>query len=299
MGKDYYKTLGISKNSNEETIKKAYRKMALKYHPDKNNGDDTKFKEISEAYVVLSDKTKRDKYDNYGVDGLDNTNNNFNFNFNDLDANDIFTSVFGNSAFNFTGSGVNISRNIFNIQSMNQTKNEIVHNVFCSLEELYSGKTKKMKIKKKIQNNMGRIQIVSEIISIVIKPGWKCGTKIKFCGKGDILLGRKPQDIVFIIKEFSHKYYTRINDDLRYILRLSLLESLCGYKRKIMGIDGKDIELDVESCSNNGSIRKIKGLGMPTKLYNRGDLLIEYDVVYPKKLSMHQRNGIKNILNNE
>lgn len=72
MGKDYYKTLGIQKGASDEDIKKAYRKLALKYHPDKNKaaGAEEKFKEIAEAYEVLSDKKKRDVYDRYGEDGL-------------------------------------------------------------------------------------------------------------------------------------------------------------------------------------------------------------------------------------
>ena len=72
MGKDYYKTLGIQKGATDEDVKKAYRKLALKYHPDKNKaaGSEEKFKEIAEAYEVLSDKKKRDVYDRYGEDGL-------------------------------------------------------------------------------------------------------------------------------------------------------------------------------------------------------------------------------------
>lgn len=72
MGKDYYRTLGIAKTATDEDIKKAYRKLALKYHPDKNKaaGAEDRFKEIAEAYEVLSDKKKRDVYDKYGEDGL-------------------------------------------------------------------------------------------------------------------------------------------------------------------------------------------------------------------------------------
>lgn len=72
MGKDYYRTLGLQKGATDEDIKKAYRKLALKYHPDKNKspGAEDKFKEIAEAYEVLSDKKKRDVYDRYGEDGL-------------------------------------------------------------------------------------------------------------------------------------------------------------------------------------------------------------------------------------
>lgn len=72
MGKDYYKTLGIPKGSTDEDIKKAYRKLALKFHPDKNKspGAEEKFKEVAEAYEVLSDKKKRELYDKYGEEGL-------------------------------------------------------------------------------------------------------------------------------------------------------------------------------------------------------------------------------------
>lgn len=72
MGKDYYKILGVAKSANDDDIKKAYRKLALKYHPDKNKEPDSeeKFKEVAEAYEVLSDKKKRDVYDRYGEEGL-------------------------------------------------------------------------------------------------------------------------------------------------------------------------------------------------------------------------------------
>lgn len=78
MGKDYYKVLGLSRSATEEEVKKAYRKLALKFHPDKNKsaGAEEKFKEIAEAYEVLSDKKKRDVYDQFGEEGLKGTHNN-------------------------------------------------------------------------------------------------------------------------------------------------------------------------------------------------------------------------------
>ena len=131
----YYDILGIQPNASESEIKKAYRKMALQYHPDKNQseGADAKFKQVGEAYEILSDPEKKKQYDTYGVDGI---------NQNDLGGSpfDIFKHFFGNES----------SSNFFNFQSGKQKKkgNDSVHPIEISLEELYIGKTLKISLNK-------------------------------------------------------------------------------------------------------------------------------------------------------
>lgn len=149
---DYYAVLGLQKTANENEIKKAYRKLAMKYHPDKNQNDknaEDKFKEISEAYSVLSDPEKRKIYDKYGKDGL-NQQGGMNFN-----ANDIFKHFFGNSFggdddndFNPFG---NFFGNSFNQSSYKQTKRkqkgrDIITHLNVELKDLYCGKTFKRKV---------------------------------------------------------------------------------------------------------------------------------------------------------
>jgi len=294
MGKDYYKILGINKTYSQPDIKKAYRKLALQFHPDKNKSDsaETRFKDISEAYAVLSDKSKKKLYDQYGEDGLkmgdsdsSNTYSGFNvnqgFRFESMDAHNIFSQVFGNSGVNRT----------FNIRT---TARDTIHKIYCSLEELYVGKTKKMKITKRIQDsNTNSITTVSKLLTIDIKPGWKQGTKIRFNGEGDDLNRRPPDNIVFIIIEKPHDRFTRDGDDLKYNINLSFTESFCGYTRTIEGIDGKKLNISMDTVVLPKNIHALSSNGMPKKNGSRGDLVLTYNIKYPSKLTDKQKEIIK------
>lgn len=149
---EYYDLLGLNKTATQEEIKKAYRKLAMKYHPDKNKDDpnaEQKFKEISEAYSVLSDEEKRKIYDKYGKKGLEN-NGGMNFN-----ANDIFQQFFGGgspfgSFFGFDGGfgGHNFSSfSGSNFTKPKRKTEDIISECHLTLEELYNGKILKRKIK--------------------------------------------------------------------------------------------------------------------------------------------------------
>ena len=137
---DYYKILGVNKDADENEIKKAYRKLAIKYHPDKNLGNkeaEEKFKEINEAYEVLSDKDKRSKYDMYGKEGLNGGAN--------IDPMDIF-----NKMFNGFNGGFNDPFNIFNFQRQKPKPKPIIKDVYFDLEDFYVGRTKKLRITRHI-----------------------------------------------------------------------------------------------------------------------------------------------------
>ena len=288
--KKYYEILGITKNATESDIKKAYRKLALKYHPDKiDDNCDKKFKEITEAYSILSDKDKRREYDtDINCNNFSSQHSNTNF-----DAEQVFNNVFGkDQPFNFFNNiNVNSKRN-FNI-NINQSKNEVIHNLNCSLEELYNEKTKKMKIIKKIQLlDTREIKTVSEIVQINLKGYWKEGTKIRFDGKGDCLIGCKPQDIVFIIREKFNPNFNRLGDDLQINLSLSFTESLCGFKREIDLIDGSKYAIDTVQCCIDNKIFVIEGKGMPKKNGDFGNLLVKSNISFPTSLTKKQRDGI-------
>lgn len=296
MGKDYYNILGIKRDANQADIKKMYRKMALQYHPDKNqeSGAEDKFKEISEAYAVLSDDKKKKLYDQFGEEGLKADQSGGGgfpgFRFHPSDAHNIFSQVFGNRG--GMGQSFSFTSNMGNFRNMH--RRPVVHEINCTLEELYTGVTKKMKIRKRIQDSTtNKITNVSKIVNIDIKPGWKSGTNMRFEGAGDELNGQPSQDIIFVIKEKKHSRFERENDNLKYHIVLCIGEALCGFTKNVEGVDGKNIPITVEVCSVPGNIHMVKGNGMPKNDGSRGDLFIQYSIRFPKELTSNQKQMVR------
>lgn len=307
MSKDYYKILDIDKKANDDTIKKAYRRLAMKWHPDKNPENqeqaETKFKEISAAYEVLSDKKRRKEYDQFGVEGFNNTNR-----FNRKNPEDVFEQFFrqtnSQNPFNFnfsqsfSGPDMNFSfktKSQGNRSHVNQSI-DVVHELNCTLEELYSGKVKKIKINKRLQDSHSRmITNVQKILEINIKPGYKSGTKIKFNGEGDELINQPKQNIIFVLKEQPHNKFKRDGDDLIYNMNITIGESLYGFKKEIHYLDNTKLNFGVDVCSPPGGTHVVDNYGMPKKNGSKGKLLITYNIKYPAKITEEQKKHLKNI----
>lgn len=270
MGKDYYQILGVSKGAADDEIKKAYRKLALKYHPDKNKtaGAEEKFKEVAEAYEVLSDKKKRDVYDKYGEDGLKggagqgNTSNNYSYAYHGdpratfaqfFGSSNPFGNIFGNSGgsmfddeMDFDDGFIRMSHGppgmgAFRSQSFNvhgspmgRSKEKvqdpaIEHDLYVSLEDIMRGCTKKMKISRRVLQADGTSRKEDKVLTINVKPGWKAGTKITFQKEGDQGLNKIPADIVFIIRDKPHPLFKREGNDIRYTTSISLKQVSANY----------------------------------------------------------------------
>ncbi|KAJ1972620.1 Molecular chaperone (DnaJ super), partial [Dimargaris verticillata] len=313
MAKDYYGILGVSKDATEDQIKKAYRKEALKWHPDRNPDSkemaDKKFKEVSEAYEVLSDKGKRQIYDQFGEEGLKGGGSGggggpggaggfggfpggtFSFStsgggggfrpFTPSNAEDIFAQFF--SAGNGSGFGFRTQTNgdmssfmssggggspymdmdsgfggfPFGGHSHRQQPRRspvapppVQRPLPVSLEELYTGTTKKLKVKRHIVDQATGRQVPAEkILTVDIKKGWKPGTKIKFAGAGDESPGGHTQDIEFTLQEKPHPVFKRDGDNLSVRIDLPLVEALTGFKRSIQTLDGRSL-----SIQDNGQV---------------------------------------------
>jgi len=339
MGKDYYKVLGVPKTAKEDEIKKAYRKLALKWHPDKNKsaGAEEKFKEISEAYDVLSNKEKREIFDKYGEEGLhgappsegDGMNMNFGgggpgfartFVFTSGNARDTFARAFGGddefadiigglggfSFFNDSrgrkpGPRLNGMENfMFDVDGMApQSKKQKVQDqaiekdLFVSLEELASGCTKKMKISRKVLDERGISRNEEKILTVNVKPGWKAGTKITFPKEGDRKPGVVPADVVFIVKDKTHRHFTRDSkNNIIYTAKISLRDALAGGQVEVPTLDGRKLRLRKNGILNPDSTECIhgEGLPLPKDLSKRGDLIVKYDIRFPDELSSAQRD---------
>ncbi|KAK9150248.1 hypothetical protein Syun_008557 [Stephania yunnanensis] len=347
MGVDYYKILQVDRSAKEDDLKKAYRKLAMKWHPDKNPNNkkdaEAKFKQISEAYEVLSDPQKKAVYDQYGEEGLKGQvpppgaggpgggATYFNtgempsgFRFNPRSADDIFAEFFGFSTpfggmggmggmggggggggmrggSRFGGMFGEDMFSSFGEGSMNQAPRKaapIENPLPCSLEDLYKGTTKKMKISREIVDASGRAMTVEEILTIDIKPGWKKGTKITFPEKGNEQPNIIPADLVFIIDEKPHPVFTRDGNDLVVTQKISLVEALTGYTVQLTTLDGRSLTIPVTNVIHPTYEEVVprEGMPVPKDPSRKGNLRIKFNIKFPARLTADQKNGIKRLL---
>jgi DnaJ-class molecular chaperone len=311
MGKDYYAILGVPRDANAEQLKKAYRKMAMRWHPDKNPDNQAeaqaKFQEISEAYDVLNDPQKRKIYDQFGEDGLKaggGSGMGGGYTFSQGNAEEIFRTFFGgDSPFGdiFGGMGMGMGGRSGGMPGFrfsfggdpppSRAPDPLVINIPCTLEQLYTGLKKKMKITRQRGNRQEE-----NVITLDIRPGWKDGTKVTYEGEGDHLSGRPPQDVIFIIKEKKHPIFTRERNDLVVEKTISLRQALTGFEMKQTGIDGKEKVLVVNDVVAPGTERRISGQGMPAKGGGRGDLVFRFKVKFPYSVSKEQKELLQRAL---
>lgn len=332
MGVDYYKVLQVDKNAKDEDLKKAYRKLAMKWHPDKNPNNkkeaEARFKQISEAYEVLSDPQKRAIYDQYGEEGLKGQvppdaggstffqtgdGPNVQFRFNPRSANDIFAEFFGFSS-PFGGMGASsrgsgfggmFGEDMFSsfgdgrpMSSGPRKASPIENRLPCRLEELYKGTTKRMKISREVCDASGKNIPVEEIITINIKPGWKKGTKITFPEKGNQQPGVIPADLVFIIDEKPHGVFTRDGNDLVVTRDISLAEALTGCTVQVTTLDGRNLTIPINNVIHPEyeEIVPKEGMPLPKEPSTRGNLRIKFNIKFPTRLTSDQKAGIKKLL---
>lgn len=355
-----YNYLGIKPEASQDEIKKAYRKMALKHHPDKNKDNSSsaeKFKEVSQAYEILSDPEKRSVYDQYGLDFLlrggpvpqeaPSGGNPFagstgqSSSGTKPNVSDWFAPGFGHipgftTGFSFSnpdiifnefvraqkgmGASQDIHGDIFSSSgrrssnsnqssgfsagqpSVRRTTTTEVSTVerplALTLEELYNGTHKKMKIKRKAFDELtGKRTTQDKVLEMDIKPGLKKGSKIKFKGVGDQEEGGQ-QDLHFVVEEKKHPLFTREGDDVYYTIELDLKEALTGWKRTVATIDGRQINIEKSGPTQPGSKDEYPGQGMPVskKPGTRGAFVVTYQVNFPTTLTPEQKRKLRDIL---
>lgn len=291
---DYYKILDVNKDASEKEIKKAYRKLALKHHPDKPGGNEEKFKEISEAYDVISNKEKRKMYDQYGKDGL-NRGNAPDFHFSNQDASRIFEQFF-----NFGSNEINIPEfNLFN-RLRKMKDNPLLYDVNCTLEELDYGTNKKIKITRNVYKRTGKIIKEEKVYNIDIRPGWKEGTKITYKCVGDVHEGmnREPADIIFTIHQKYNKSFRRESNNIIVNLDITLCEALIGFTKIIQSLRNEKLKISSDNVvkPNHKLIVKRKGFTIKNNVNNidvRGDIVVICNVIFPNKLTDEQKEYIK------
>ncbi|OJD31632.1 dnaj heat shock family protein [Diplodia corticola] len=376
-----YDALGIGSSASQDDIRKAYRKGALKWHPDKNKDNPQaaeKFKELSQAYEILSDPEKRKMYDQFGLEFIlrggapppegaesfasDGGNpfagaqgfpfsgmgggggpgggartfhfstgggggggpNGFNFSNPESIFSEFFRSGaaggmgggmggddddfagFGGMPGGFPGAGARPGGKRAGSSRFQQDPRRaqtpevtvVEKPLPVSLEELFSGTTKKMKIKRKTYDkNTGKQSTQDRILEVPIKKGLKAGSKIKFSDVGDQVEGG-TQDLHFIVSEKEHPLYKREGDDLKHIVEIDLKEALTGWSRTVQTIDGKNVSVRSGGPTSPEYTDRYPGLGMPKskKPNERGDFVIGVKIKFPTSLTADQKTKLRDVL---
>jgi len=322
----HYQTLGVAKDATPEQIKKAYRKLALKWHPDRNpdnkSAAEHKFKEIGEAYSVLSDADKRRNYDQLGTEKAQNRkfsgSNPFQRQqrqqrqqqnpFSHRNAENIFQQFFSNGSANsggfadFGGFGGAFGEEQ-RAQGVSRKGPTVRCEVGVSLEDLYRGRTKTMRITRKRLSADGQsVRNESKELSIEIRRGWKAGTTVTFAGEGDEGVGVAPGDVQFVIAQKAHSVFEREGDDLIRTVRVTLKQALCGVSVNVPTLDADQRTLKVRVTDRAISPwyeHRVRGEGMPIRKTNgteRGDLVLRFEVQFPERLDEEQKKAISRCL---
>ena len=268
---DYYNTLGIPKNSSEADIKTAYRKMAMKHHPDRG-GDEKKFKEVTEAYETLSDPQKKQMID-MGVDPNAQPTSYrqgspFEFHFNSGN----FEDVFGNFGFGARPVRKNKTLNV---------------NIEVALEDILKGRV--------IDAEIGIPNGDKRLVNIEVPPGIENGQQIRYRGMGEhSLKDVPPGDLIVNIVVKQHSVFQRQGDMLMIKKFISPWDAILGSEITIETIDKKTLTIGIPAGTQPDTMLSCRGEGLPnmrTKV--RGNLLIKVQIEIPKNLNSEQKDAVE------
>lgn len=289
---DYYKTLGLEKGATADDIKKAFRKLAVKYHPDRNPNDkgaEDKFKEINEAYAVLSDPQKKEKYDTYGSSGFhqqysqEDIFRNFDFGgtFKDMGmggGEDIFSRLFGGS-FGRGGRG--------NFRTGPQKGTDLEMETDISFRDAAQGAEKLIAFRRNGKR---------EELKVRIPAGVDNGSKIRISGKGGQGEGGGAQgDLYLIIRVLNDPVFTRDGGDLFVDRQISFSSACLGTSLDVPTLEG-DKRIKVAAGTQPGTKIRLKGCGLkPVGSNYKGDLYVKISVHVPESLNGEQKKLVEEL----
>lgn len=297
MAKDYYKVLGVAKDVSQDDLKKAFRKLAMQYHPDRNPSKDAeeKFKEINEAYAVLSDPEKRRQYDMFGAEGFGQR-----FSNEDIFSNFDFRSIFEDMGFGQGGAGQGGQRGFdfssifgggfggrgqrsqrgFNPFAGNATQagSDAEAELVVTFHEAYHGGERE-------------VVVGSTDVKVRIPPGARSGTRLRVRGKGHPGVNGGPAgDLLIKVEVAPHPVYRFAGDDLEMDLELSLTDLVLGTSRELTTPDGHTQNLKVPPGASPGQKLRLRGKGFPRRDGAFSDLLARIVVKTPRELTDEQRS---------
>lgn len=303
--KTLYEYLGVSKTASEDEIKKSFRKLSMQHHPDRKGGNAQIYKEINNAYSVLSDPEKRQEYDReqsmpkgFGGMGMGgNGGNNFGMH------SDIFNMMFGGNGM-FGGMGgmegfgpnVRVYQNGRPVNTNNMTPSPLQIGISITLQDAFLGATKKVPVNRIVNKNGRKVQ-ETELMEIEIPRGVMNNETIILQKKGHVMSNVNKGDLHLIFQIKNDATFRRDTNDLFYKHKITFKESLCGFQFQIKHLDGK-----LYNINNQGGtiihkdVKKVvANLGM-VRQETKGNLIIEFDIEYPPMLSNDVIEKLKEIL---
>ena len=350
-----YDVLNVNKTSSADDIKKSYRKLALKHHPDRNINNkeeaETKFKEISYAYDILSDKDKKDMYDKFGMEGLKNTGGS------NVNPFDIFSNLFNMDSQGMGGMGGmggGFFQSNFSSRNENLKAKDRVEKIAVSLEDIYNKRTINVRIKKQIvciscKGTGGKFEssvkkcvkcdgngqiieirtigpgmitqstrkcyvcdgsgesikkdemcvgcggskysIIKKMVGINLNRNIKHGSKIIVEGDANEVINASNGDLIFIIEEKDHPIFKRNNNNLEITKNILLSEALTELELVIEHLDERKLLIKTNEIITPDTMKKISKEGL-----NGGDLIIKFNIIFPKQLSDDRKTYIKKLL---
>ncbi|MFO0546914.1 MAG: DnaJ C-terminal domain-containing protein [Polyangiaceae bacterium] len=280
MARDLYDTLGVTKNADEDTIKRAFRKLAAKYHPDKNPGKDSeqRFKEINNAHEVLSNKEKRALYDEFGEESLrqgfdpERARMMRNFGRNGRGGSVSFQDVFGGGG----GGGADFGDLFGDLfgrtrgggQRAPRRGPDAEAEVTIDFASAVRGTT--------IQLSRG----AGDEVTVRIPPGASDGGKLRVPGEGPRVPNVQPGDLVITVHVAPHPHFKREGDDLHLELPITLIEAYEGGKVRIPTPSG-EVALKIHPHTQSGQVTRLRGKGVHRRGKDAGDLYVKFLVQIP------------------
>ncbi len=298
---DYYKTLGVARKASQGAIKKAYRKLAMKYHPDRTKGNkaaEETFKKISEAYAVLSDEEKRKQYDTFGASGFrqrytqEDIFNGFNFGdvFKEFGFDDgSFVNMFmGGRRGRRSGFGGDPFSAYTSTQRAPIKGSDLIYELPLTLQEVLNGTTKTVS-----HGQAGE----HKKVKVTIPKGMVTGKKLRLVGKGQPgVFGGPSGDLYIQAKVLEDPVFSPRNHDLFIDREIRMTEALLGTRIQIPTVDGKSLNLKIPPRTQHNTKMRLKGFGLPRMTDGkRGDLYARILIKIPKRLTKKQNEMIQEL----
>ncbi|KAJ8283021.1 hypothetical protein COCON_G00055400 [Conger conger] len=295
-GRDFYKILGVSRSASVKDIKKAYRKLALQLHPDRNQDDpdaQDKFADLGAAYEVLSDEEKRKQYDQYGEEGLKEGHHSSH--------GDIFSSFFGDFGFMFEVYSGNFVEVVRNKPIAKEAPGKRKCNCRQEMRTTQLGPGRFQMTQEVVCDECPNVKLVNEekTLEVEIEQGVRDEMEYPFIGEGEPHIDGEPGDLRFRIKVMKHPVFERRGDDLYTNVTISLVEALVGFEMDIKHLDGHKVHIVRDRITKPGAKLWKKGEGLPNFDNNniRGSLIVTFDVEFPKdQLDEKEKQDVRQLL---